>query len=231
MSNNGNSSVWSTIISVCITLFLVIKIAVKCSGSNSNSSSYQTSQHMDNLNKVLDNSRVKAADMHKIAWKNFFYMPYSKMDSTSSMIEDLYGIKKLTEDSLVRIDLKTKIKIPKESFYLNNYDDSLRFAVKFSNGTNFLMHDVESKDNIEDVFKLLKGTDLYDLKSDKKNGSPLTIFEYKLRKNPKNYNGIVAVSNSEGFMNFIEFESPKKSSGDLKIEMTDFLMNNLVENK
>lgn len=232
MSDNDNTSVWKIILSVCVTIFLVIRVAVKCSGmNNSNSSNQIVSNEMDNLHKIMDKSRERAAEMHKTAWKSIYYTSYKKMDSMGSIINDLYGIKKLEQDSLIRIDIKSKIRIPKESFYLNNYDDSLRFAVKFSNGTNFLMHDVESKEKIEDIFKTIKGVDLYDLKSDEKKASPLTILEYKLRKTPKDYNGIVAVSNSDGFINFIEFENPDKSPTELKMEMTTFLMDHLVDSK
>ncbi len=230
MSESNNSSVWRIILSVCITLFLAVRIAIKCSGNNSGTSNNNYGQ-IDDMRQVLEKSRQRASEMRHDAWKEIFYRSYQKLDSLASDASNPYGITKLSQDSLVRIDLKSKIRIPKESFYINNYDDTLRFAVKFVNGTNFLRHDVESNEKTNSIFKTIKGSALFDLKSDEKTLADLQIIEYKLRKSPRNYNGIAAVSKSEGLMNFIQFESPDKTSAELKVEMTKFLMDNLVENK
>lgn len=162
------------------------------------------------------------------AAKNIFYSSYENLDSLGNAYREGYGIKKVTEDSLVRLDLLNEVKIPKKSFFLNNYDDTLRFAVKFPDNTILYAHDLQSNDDTEVILKSIKGNAISNVKKDEMTKG-LGVFEYKIEKNSKIYNGFSFVTQEKGNVNFMEFESAEKSAEVLKRDAVDFLTKNLIK--
>lgn len=198
---------------------------MRCSASNSPS---PAAQQIAGLDKIMQESMEKNQQFRENAAKNIFYSSYENLDSLGNAYREGYGIKKITEDSLVRLDLLNEVKIPKKSFFLNNYDDTLRFAVKFPDNTILYAHDLQSNDDTEVILKSIKGNALSNVKKDEMTKG-LGVFEYKIEKNSKIYNGFSFVTQEKGNVNFMEFESAEKSAEVLKRDAVDFLTKNLIK--
>jgi hypothetical protein len=59
-------------------------------------------------------------------------------------------------DTLVPVDLTSKISVEPKSFIQKNHDDSLQLAVKLPDNTSIFIHSYSSKDGMMDNFKALK---------------------------------------------------------------------------
>lgn len=201
---------------------------MKCSNMNSKPKHDVTTQ-MGDLQKIIDDSREQSLTRKHNAWRDLFYGSYQKMDSSSAVMSDLYGIKKIKEDSLIRIDVKNKLKIPKESFFMNNHHDTLRFAAKLTDNTNLFMHDVSSAESAEVIFRKIKGSGLQNYKVLETATKNLKIAEYEFQKKSQTYNGAAIVSEESGIITFFEMENPTKSKMEMKAKITNFLMKNIVQ--
>ena len=227
MSDQSTSSVWRIVFSAAMTIYFIVRIAMRCSGASASSEySKENYQKMQDVLSYTDTERFNSKQRNFN--KNIFYESYQKIDSLDLTKREALGIVKLKQDSLVRIDLKTQMKIPKESFFVNNHEDSIRFSAKLKNSTNFFIHNLESSDTTENILKSIKGSSLRNLKKDDMKTSDLTMWNYELNKKQGRYNGILIASSVNGLVDFMEFESPSLSKSELKKEAVHFLSGNII---
>lgn len=219
---------WRNVLSILVTCILVIRLFFTCSNMNNRNSSGNTSDviNFQETEKITNEIIMQNNRIRKKTSNEALYGTYQSLDSLSPLMKESYGILRLERDTVVFIDLSTKIKIPKHFYYQNNHDDTLRMAFKSPENLNIFIHDFESKEEIAKNFKSLKSSS--DLKKYKENEvSIFKIISYKISKNNKRFNGYALCFKTGDFQTFFEFESNNLSSDKLKEKAIDFLSENL----
>lgn len=149
------------------------------------------------------------------------------------MEQDDYGFSKLKKDTIVFIDIKTQLNVPKEYYLQNNHDDSLRMAIKSPRNLTIFIHDFETKESIENGFKgLKKYSSLKKFKVENTIGMTKTI-SYQISKENTTFNGYALVfqSKEKDYQTFFEFESSTLSKDLIKTKALDFLLQNMKQKK
>lgn len=229
---NEERPVWRIVLSVCITLFLLVRLAYKCSNTNNSNTTYQNNA-IESLerNNAMESYNELQRNSSEAKSNQLLYMSYQQLDSLSDNEKKQFGLSKLSKDSVVSLDVETKIKVDKDYFFQKNYDDSLKMGFKSPDELTLLIHDFESKQTIEENFKSLKrGMELskltYDQGTDKSK-----LFSYSIIKNGKKWHGYSMGFQQDDYFLFLEFESDKLSKDVLKMKALDYLLNNLKAGK
>lgn len=166
----------------------------------------------------------------QIVSNNIMYQTYQGLDSLNSIQKEEFGILKLERDTLIYVDLSTKIRIPKDYYLQNNHDDTLRMAFKSPQNLNIFIHDFDSKETLATNLKSIK----HDKELQKLKESKLSIFNlmtYKIKDHNKKYNGYAFCFKVESSQTFFEFESASLSSDQLREKAHDYLFKNLKDVK
>lgn len=225
-------STWRTVLSVLSVIILGGRLLYTC--SNMNKPRYENDPVMEsfrNSQEAMKENFRQHQEMQRKMSNAILYSNYESLDSLSALQKDNYGIQKIQKDSLIYIALDTQIKIPKDFYFQNRHDDSLRMAFKSPDNVNVFIHDFESKAEIEPSFKSLKNSDnLQKFKVENTIGD-VKMISYKITKVSKRYNGYALCFKNEGFLNFYEFESNILSVDKLKIRAIEFLSQNMKEKK
>ncbi|WP_291152798.1 hypothetical protein [Flavobacterium sp. UBA7680] len=225
-------STWRTVLSVLSVIILGGRLLYTC--SNMNKPRYENDPVMEsfrNSQEAMKENFRQHQEMQRKMSNAILYSNYESLDSLSALQKDNYGIQKIQKDSLIYIALDTQIKIPKDFYFQNRHDDSLRMAFKSPDNVNVFIHDFESKAEIEPSFKSLKNNDnLQKFKVENTIGD-VKMISYKITKVSKRYNGYALCFKNEGFLNFYEFESNILSVDKLKIRAIEFLSQNMKEKK
>lgn len=225
-------STWRTVLSVLSVIILGGRLLYTC--SDMNKPRYENDPVMEsfrNSQEAMKENFRQHQEMQRKMSNAILYSNYESLDSLSALQKDNYGIQKIQKDSLIYIALDTQIKIPKDFYFQNRHDDSLRMAFKSPDNVNVFIHDFESKAEIEPSFKSLKNSDnLQKFKVENTIGDVKTI-SYKITKESKRYNGYALCFKNDGFLNFYEFESNILSVDKLKIRAIEFLSQNMKEKK
>ena len=161
-----------------------------------------------------------------------FYKPYKQLDSLPQENKALYSVYKLDKDTVVNLDIETKIKIPKESYFQKNYDDSLKMAFKSPDDIVVFVHDFTGKGSNEDNLKSIKrGLNLQAFKTEENKTDNTNLFSYTVTQNGTTYNGYAMGFKNDNYFLFLEFESDKVSKEGLKVRALTYLLDNLVPKK
>ncbi|MEN2412806.1 hypothetical protein [Flavobacterium mesophilum] len=237
MSNESSS--WRTVLSIVFVVISAARLLYTCSDMNRRQntqntidvSPYVMSQQQANAiaeqNRI--NSKIIEVEKNKRS-NNLFYSTYSKLDSLTALEQEDYGVYKLKKDTLVFIDIKNQLSVPKEYYFQNNHDDSLRFAIKSPRNLTMFVHDFETKDNVENSFKSIKKySHLQKLKVEKASTKLTTLISYQISKENKKLNGYAFAFQRTGkdYVTFFEFESATYSPDLLKEKALEFLLENL----
>lgn len=224
--------VWRNVLSILVTCILVIRLLYTCSNMN-NRSSYDNNPGIVNFQdtqRIMQESIDRNNKIRAIVSNNILYKMYQGLDSLSPLTKEDYGLIKLEKDTAIYIDLSTKLKIPKNFYFQNNHDDTLKMAFKSPQNLNIFIHDFHSKDEAAVNFKSIKrDKNLQKFKEDK-----LSIFRmmtYKITKDNVKYNGYAFCFKTDDFQTFFEFESHDLSSDKLREKAVDFLTKNLKADK
>lgn len=193
-----------------------------CSNMNNKSTNYNP-----NPLPNADYDYVQALRESQISAKSnqFLYLSYKQLDSVSESEKKLYQVKKLEKDTLVNLDIETKIKIAKEWYLQKNYDDSLKLAFKTTENLTVFIHDFESKENADAVFKSLKRGS--DLKSVVIEGEDLKTITYTVNKNNSLFNGYAFCFEKDDYYFFLEFESNTMKKEELKLKAFTYFITNI----
>jgi hypothetical protein len=224
MEEENERPVWKSVLSILVTIFLVVKLIYTCSHKTNTIDNTKNQLVNFQIDSQKDKEQYKNA-LNKIS-NNFLYYNYESLDSLSSSVKENYRVLKLEKDSLVYISLSTKIKIPKDYYFQNNHDDSLRIAFKSPENLTIFIHDFDSKEEIEKNFKILKAdSNLQNYKAS--TIGDFKVISYKISKNKKRYNGYALCIKGKELQTFFEFESDKLSSDKLRSAAILFLSKNM----
>ncbi len=240
---SGESSSWRTVLSIIFVVVTSIRLMYTCSNMdrrNANSqntvdvSPYVMSQEQAEAiaeqNRV--NNQIIKYQKDKLS-NNLFYSDYAVLDSLTVSEQEDYGVCRLKKDSLIFMDIKTQLNIPKEYYLQNNHDDSLRVAFKSPRNLTIFIHDFETKESVENSFKSLKrysNLQKFKLENDLEMGK---VFSYKISKEGKKFNGYALAfqSKTRDYQTFYEFESSTLSKDILKDKALEFLLQNMKQKK
>jgi hypothetical protein len=148
--------VWKTILSVAVCLLAVIRLAITCSRTSNRSSysSYSDTSY-ENVNSLIQNYRNKDLQNNDES-NDLFYENYDSINKLNDSEKSIFRVVKVKSDTLVPVDLTSKISVEPKSFIQKNHDDSLQLAVKLPDNTSIFIHSYSSKDGMMDNFKALK---------------------------------------------------------------------------
>lgn len=215
--------VWKTVLSIALTLIGVIKLAITCSQS-SNRSSYSDNSY-DNPNSLFNRygSGTYDSKINESESNDLFYESYDSISTLNDSQKADFKVVKVKNDTLVSIDVSSKINVEPTSFIQKNYDDSLQLAVKLPDNTSIFLHSYTSKENMMDNFKAVKK---------KKNIKNITFkidephskfINYTYKYEGKKYNGCALLASENGEFTSLEFENNKISKEDLHLKALTFL--------
>lgn len=223
---NNDKPVWKYVLSICFTLFMLGRLIYTCSNMNKKSTNYNPNPL---LNVNYDYGRELREAQISAKSNQFLYFSYKQLDSISESEKKLYQVKKLVKDTLVHLDVETKIKISKEWYLQKNYDDSLKLAFKTPENLTVFVHDFESKENADAVFKSLKRGS--DLKSVVMEGEDLKTITYSVNKNNSLFNGYAFCFAQDNYYLFLEFESNTMKKEELKLKAFTYFITNIKPSK
>jgi len=225
--------VWRIILSIALALFSVIRLASTCSNSNTNPNT-QNSEMMNNINQIQQSQEIyRQQSQDRLATKSndILYTTYKTLDTMNLVEKKRYSVLKLEKDSMIQFDLSSKIKVDKGFYFQKNFDDTLRMAIKSPKDLTLFVHDLESNESVEDVFKSVKRHgELNRLKSDKNIGETKT-YTYTFTKGEHKFNGYVLVLANNNYYTFVEFESETATKTDLRTKALVYLLENLKSTK
>lgn len=223
---NDNNSTWRIILSAIVTIFMIGRLAYRCSDMGNHSKSYDNSAElMNSIAKMQEQSRVAMEESKN----DLFYKSYKEIDEMPSNFRDSYGILKLDKDSSIMMDLSTKIVIPKNSFFYNNHDDTLRFASKFQDNTAFFVHDFNGNSDTRTLLKSVKGEEISNITEENSPSSKVKMVKYNILKNGISYRGFALDFKEKEYSTLFEFESDSKTKDELKEKALNFLLTSFKE--
>ncbi|WP_289666115.1 hypothetical protein [Flavobacterium panacagri] len=237
------STSWKTILSIVFVVVSLARLISTCSDMNRKNNSrindidvspYIMTQEKAESLAEQNRINIQIAQFEKNRRSNnLFYKNYVALDSLSLLELEDYGVCKLKKDTLVFIDIRTQLNIPKEYFLQNNHDDSLRIAIKSPRNLTIFVHDFETKESVENSFKSLKRySNLKKFKIENTLDMAKAV-SYQISKENKKYNGYAIIFQNKGrdYMTFFEFESTTLSEDLIKNKAFDFLIQNVKQNK
>lgn len=223
----SSGSPWRTLLSIVLLLFAVVRLVMTCSNDKSNAEKPINQEIIDQSEAIRTNNVIAAAKFQQQS-NDILYTSYKDLEELSETEKQFNHLKKLEKDTIVQIDLSTRIKIQKESYFQNNHDDTLRMAFKLKKDLTVFLHDFESKKEDNDNFKALKKFgQLSDLKLLKSNKNSKT-YSYSIVKKTKKYNGFALLYKSNELCSFIEFESDVLTKPALESAAYLFIINNVI---
>lgn len=240
---SGESTSWRTVLSVIFVIFSAARLLYTCSNMDRRNNTSLNSVDVSPYIMTQDEAEIRAEHnrINTIMTQlkknrlsnNLFYSNYAALDSLTLSQQEDYGVCRLKKDSLIFIDIKTQLNIPKEYYLQNNHDDSLRIAVKSPRNLTIFLHDFETKENAENSFKSIKKySNLQKFKLE--NNLDLTkVFSYQISKEDKKFNGYALAFQRKGkdYQTFFEFESSTLSKDELKDKALEFLLQNMKQKK
>ncbi|WP_262151895.1 hypothetical protein [Chryseobacterium foetidum] len=213
---NDNSSVWKTILTVALCLISIIRIAMTCNKTSKPSYSEDIIFNGSKFNaKNYDHQRESADET---ASNNLFYESYDSISHLSDFEKENYKVIKLERDSLILLDVFSKINVESGAYFQKNYDDTLNLAIKKPDNTSIFLHSYESADDLMTNFKAVKSRfDLQNLKV-KVDDKDSKFISYSIKKSGKKTNGYALLTSDKGHFTALEIESNKLSEDDLQLQ-------------
>jgi hypothetical protein len=232
MSDYNEKPVWRSVLSVCLFLFALIRIVVHCSNTDRRetyTSTPSTSQFRSTFPQ--SNSSLEHSIPNK-SYNDIIYKPYKYLDTLNTLQKKILRLSKLKKDSLISLDLSTKIKIYKDSYLQNTHDDSLLFSVKTPKNLNIFIHDFQTEKLIDNSFKSLKaGSKISNYKNFITISSNSKFVSYSIKKNGQSFKGVALIMKNKEYNTFIEFESSTSSQKNLEKTALNYISENLKGDK
>ncbi|MDR6565004.1 MULTISPECIES: hypothetical protein [unclassified Arcicella] len=230
MKEKKEVPVWRILLSLAISIFFITRLFLEYSNLSSNTDSF----HGDNpfkkaIQEITGEANEKFDKVKNNKSNEALYDKYADINVSLQEKREKDGIIKLVNDSLVNIDYYSKIKIPKNSYFQNNYSDSLKFAIKMPNNLNIFIHSFPAQGEVRDNFASLKrASDLKEFNFDYSIKDVL-LFHYKLTENKIKFNGYgVVVSKEDAKLILMEFESKKLTQKELKKLLVKYIAENKI---
>ncbi|MDR6565006.1 MULTISPECIES: hypothetical protein [unclassified Arcicella] len=229
MSDNNNElPIWRIILSIVSSILLITRLVTGCSNHNANNR-FDDERFKEELEVITESKNEQFSNQENIKSNDMLYAKYIDIDMLSQEIKEQYGISKLVRDSLILLDIDSKIKIRKNYYFQKNYDDSLRYAFKSPKDLNIFIHSFTAKGKVEENFRSLKGNSyLKEFKSDHSIKN-VQLFHYSIIKNNMQFNGYAVMMNYENDnLSFMEFESNQLNKKELRKLLLRFLTENII---
>lgn len=223
--------VWRILLSVGIAIFAVGRLAYTCSRQNTAKDQNVELQQMlqETQSQYQEAARLRQAETERIS-NRIMYIPYDSLEKMEESQRNVYKIMKVEKDSMLRLDISTKIKIAQNSYFQKNFDDSLKMAIKTPENLTMFIHDFSGEGNIKENFiSLKKYKNPVDVKEE--SVSSTKILSYTITQEGKKFNGYALCFQNGGYFCFIEFESDKLKKADLKLKALTYLISNLEKTK
>ncbi|MBD8082603.1 hypothetical protein [Chryseobacterium caseinilyticum] len=212
----NNSSAWKTVLTVALCLISIIRIAITC--NKSSQSSYSDSSYND-VSALMSRNyerQTKAAD--DTASNNLFYESYDSISQLSDFEKENYSVIKLKKDSMILLDVSSKIKVESGAYFQKNYDDTLSLAIKKPDNISIFMHSYDTADDLMTNFKSVKRKlNVQDLKI-KLDDKDSKFVSYSFENRGKKTNGYALLTSDKGHFTALEIESNRLSKDDLEIK-------------
>lgn len=222
------------IFGVIMFVISIFRIANTCSKSNEqnqyNNNSYNVnSNYNENYNEQV--SEIISNLNSKKEQTNFLYTSYDSLKSYDAIKLSENKTIKIERDTSIYIDLQTKIKVKKETYFQKINGDSLMYVFKNKDNTLQFFHLFQSKNTDIDNLKSVKYSKNISNIHSEKIVAPLNLITYSIMQNENKLNGCALSINDENEQFLIEFESKDKSKAQLKLEALNFLQNNFINKK
>ena len=220
------------IFGVIMFLISIFRIANSCSKTNEikqfDSPTYDSnynSTYNEQVSEIISNINTKKIE------SNFLYSTYDTLNSYDTEKLNQFKTIKIKKDTSIFIDLQTKIKVKKDTYFQKINGDSLMYVFKKKNNTLQLFHLFQSKNAEIDNLRSIKSSNKISNIHSEKIVPQLNMITYNVLQNDIKFNGCALSFNDQNEQFLIEFESKDKSKAQLKLEALEFLQNDLLENK
>ncbi|OYU79174.1 MAG: hypothetical protein CFE23_15370 [Flavobacterium sp. BFFFF1] len=219
--------VWRIVLTVVIVIVMLFRIANACSKKRQ---AYQTSPATEtydqDMQRRIQESQQQYKRYEEKQSNDLFYASYSALDTLSPEVRRKSHFTKVRRDTLIAYDISSNVKVDRNSLYQNNYDDSLRGAIKTPKGLAIFMHAFEFKGDVSEGLKSVKrGCKLRQVKFEKIASSQ--SMSYTITKQNVVYRGYALAFLHDGLLSTFEFESSSENTAQLKSDALSFLLNNL----
>lgn len=215
---SDNSSVWKTILTVVIALVSVVRIAMTCNKSSRSSYSDNSYNDVSALMSRNHDRQTTSESIDNTASNNLFYESYDSISHLSDFEKENYSVIKLKKDSLILLDVFSKINVKSGAYFQKNYDDTLSLAIKKPDNTSIFLHSYDTADDLMTNFKAVKrklNVQDLDVKVDDKNSK---FVSYSFKNRGKKTNGYALLAADQGHFTALEIESNKLSKDELEAE-------------
>lgn len=216
----NDNPVWKTILSIAVCLFAVIRLAITCS-NNSKRSSYSDTSYQ-NVNSLIQHYRNENVQNNDLS-NDLFYESYDSISKLNDAEKAIFRVVKVKNDTLLPIDLTSKISIGPKSFVQKNHDDSLQLAMKLPDNTSIFIHTYSSNDGLTDNLKALKKKKNIENIKVKVDDPDSKFVSYTYQYGGKKYNGCALLAKEDGQFTSLEFENNKLSKEDLQMKAITFV--------
>lgn len=219
----NDKPVWKTILSVAVCLLAVIRLAITCSKS-SDRSSYSDMSYQ-NTNSIFERYGNNSKDVQGNDSKSndLFYENYDSINKLNDAQKAIFRVVKVKSDTLVPIDITSKINVEPKSFIQKNHDDSLQIAVKLPDNTSIFLHSYSSKEDIMNNFKAVKQKRNIENIKVKVDDPDSKFVSYTYQYKGKKYNGCALLATESGQFTSLEFENSKISKEELQAKAITFI--------
>lgn len=231
MSDYNEKPVWCSVLSVCLFLFAIIRIMVHCSNTDRREAYAPTPATSQFGGSFPQATTSLEHSIPSKSYNDMIYKSYNYLDTLNTLQKKILRLSKLKKDSLISLDLSTKIKIYKDSYLQNTHDDSLLFSVKTPKNLNILIHDFQTKKLIDNSFKSLKaGNRISNYKNLITISRDSKFVSYSIIKNSQSFKGVALIMKNKEYVTFIEFESNQVSQKNLEKTALNYISKNLKGN-
>jgi len=217
-----NKSVWRTILSVGLCLFALIRLAMTCSKSSSRNDSYNDTNYED-VSGLLKQNRGYYQNATQNSDNDLFYKSYADLSQLTESEKAVNHVMKIDKDTLLPLDLSSKIKVEKNSYIQKSYDDTLKTAIKLPDNTSIFLHSYEGNGDLIDNFKSVKRKKEIKNITFKLDQPDTKYVSYNYTANGEKYNGLALVTKENNYFTFIEFENNKISKYQLESKTLTFI--------
>jgi len=224
--------VWRTVLSIVIAIIAVVRLFATCNQMESRKNKTLDVNELNIPEQQFLDQRPLASSQTPKAWNDLLYKRYKYLDSLDqTRLKDFYIIK-LAKDSLVSLDIKSRLKIEKGCFFQNTHDDTLKFAFKTPKNLNVFVHDFESSIAVDKSFKKLKaGSEIKNFKEFIKLSPTTKLVTYNITKRRIRFNGIAYVFEKNNYQMYVEFESSTWSQKKLNQEALTYVVDHIKVSK
>ncbi|PQA93307.1 hypothetical protein B0A70_09095 [Chryseobacterium piscicola] len=160
--------------------------------------------------------QAKAAD--DTASNDLFYESYDSISKLSDFEKENYKVIKLKKDSLILLDVVSKINVEAGAYFQKNYDDTLSWAIKKPDNTSIFLHSYDTADDLMTNFKAVKrkfNLQDFDIKVDDKDSK---FVSYSFKNKGKKTNGCALLASGQGHFTALEIESNILSKDELQMK-------------